>query len=145
MIQSGSNAQVAESNSATTHQRQNDRKSIAASSGPPFEVRARGTRDVMVVAASGELDAVTAPRFREAITNALAVPSTALIVDLTALDFLSSAGLAILQEGHQSAGRAKQFCVVADGPATSRPMKMIALDRKLQLYPTLEDALADIR
>lgn len=100
---------------------------------------------MMVVTASGELDAVTAPQFRDAIDGALGVPSTAVIVDLSNLDFLSSAGLAILQEGHQAAGRGKLFCVVADGPATSRPMRLIALDRKLRLYSTLDDALADIR
>jgi anti-sigma B factor antagonist len=99
----------------------------------------------MVVTASGELDAATAPRFREAILGVLGVCSTAIVVDLSNLDFLSSAGLAILQEGHQTAGRAKQFCVVAEGSATSRPMKLIALDRKLRLYSTLDEALADVR
>ena len=70
----------------------------------------------------------------------------ALIVDLCGLEFLSSAGLAAaLQDANQSAGRTKQFGVVAKGAATSRPMAMIGLDRKLSLYPTLDDALTDIR
>jgi anti-sigma B factor antagonist len=109
-----------------------------------FEVRAEGTRDVMVVTATGELDALTAPRLDDAITSALRVPSIALIVDLSELDFLSSAGMAILVAGDRAAGGSKQFCVVAHGPVTARPMQLIGLDSELRLYPSLDAALNDI-
>ncbi|MGH3644688.1 MAG: STAS domain-containing protein [Mycobacterium sp.] len=107
----------------------------------PFDVRAQSTRDVMVVTATGELDALTAPRLDDAITSALRVPSIALIVDLSELDFLSSAGMASLVAGNRAAGGSKQFCVVADGPVTARPMKLIGLDSELRLYPSMDAAL----
>jgi anti-sigma B factor antagonist len=38
-----------------------------------------------------------------------------------------------------------RFGIVADGAATSRPIRLLGIDRILTLYPTLEDALRDFR
>jgi hypothetical protein len=37
-----------------------------------------------------------------------------------------------------------RFAVVADGPATSRPIKLLGVDSIVALFPTLEEALADV-
>jgi len=34
------------------------------------------------------------------------------------------------------------FCVVADGPATSRPLKLVGIADIVRVYPTLDEALA---
>ena len=114
-------------------------------SGPVFDVHARTSRDVVVVTATGDVDALTAPRLHDAIVEALDVATTALVVDLTDVDFLSSAGMSVLMTGYRQAHPATAFCVVADGPFTDRPMRMIGLDRELRLYPTLSSALEDLR
>jgi anti-sigma B factor antagonist len=117
----------------------------AVSRDPQFDVRPTSTGDVIVLAVRGELDALTAPQLAEAITNSLTQAPAALVVDFSELDFLASAGMTVLLLGHHLAGSSTRFAVVADGPSTSRPMKMMGLDSVFSLYPTLGAALADIR
>ncbi|BBX68468.1 anti-sigma factor antagonist [Mycolicibacterium psychrotolerans] len=101
---------------------------------------------VVVLAARGEVDLTTAPVLADAIASHLAAAPYGLIVDLSNVDFLASAGMTVLLEGHQSARRSeKRFGVVADGRGTSRPMKLMGLDRELSLHATLSDALSDFR
>ena len=38
-----------------------------------------------------------------------------------------------------------RFGVVADGPTTSRPIRLLGIDAILALYPTLDDAVRDLR
>jgi anti-sigma B factor antagonist len=117
-----------------------------AYSAPPtagFGVVEKWVGRTVVVAASGDLDLMTAPELADAIQAAARKEPKALIVDLSQLDFLASAGMSLLIEAHRDIGPKARFGVVADGPCTSRPLKMIGLDSIFDLYPTLEDALAE--
>jgi anti-sigma B factor antagonist len=38
-----------------------------------------------------------------------------------------------------------RFAVVADGPATSRPLKLVGVTDVVDLYPTLDEALNALR
>jgi anti-sigma B factor antagonist len=118
------------------------------STSPPgdnFVVRASSIDGVLVLAVRGELDAFTAPQLAEAIDNGIAASPKALIVDLSEVAFLASAGMTVLVTGHETARRAeKRFMVVADGPTTSRPMRLTGLDQAVSLYPTLDAALKDV-
>ena len=97
---------------------------------------------VVVILIAGDLDMLTARRLNEAIRSALRKEPTALVVDLTRVEFLASAAMNLLVITHHGITPTTRFGVVADGPATSRPMKLIGLDSVLALYPTLADALA---
>ncbi|MGV0795175.1 STAS domain-containing protein [Mycolicibacterium sp. XJ1819] len=97
---------------------------------------------VAVVAASGDLDMLTAPQLRDAVQSALGKEPSALIVDLTQVNFLGSAGMQILMEAHnQTDGSQTRFAVVADGAATSRPLKITGITDLIDLYATLDVAL----
>jgi anti-sigma B factor antagonist len=97
---------------------------------------------VAVVAASGELDMLTAPQLRDAVQSALGKSPSGLIVDLSAVDFLGSAGMQVLMEVHnQTSGTETRFAVVADGPATSRPLKITGITDQIELFSTLDVAL----
>jgi len=65
----------------------------------------------------------------------------ALIVDLSRVDFLASAGMTVLIAAHREVAPSARFGVVADGPATSRPLKIIGIDTIVDVYRTLDDAL----
>jgi anti-anti-sigma factor len=95
---------------------------------------------VVVIRCSGDLDMLTAPALERQIETALTKKPTAMIIDLSAVDFLASVGMGLLVEAHDRCGTATQFMVVADGPATSRPMRMIGLGEIMALHPTLEQA-----
>jgi anti-anti-sigma factor len=97
---------------------------------------------VAVVAASGELDMLTAPQLRDAVQSALGKSPAGLIVDLTQVDFLGSAGMQVLMEAHnQTDGTDTRFAVVADGPATSRPLKITGIADLIDLFASLDVAL----
>ena len=102
----------------------------------------------VVIAASGVLDMLTAPQLDTAITAALLKGPYALIVDLSDVDFLASAGMGVLvaardKVGGKVGGKVK-FGVVANGPATSRPLKLVGLADMIGLYPTLNEARATL-
>jgi anti-sigma B factor antagonist len=99
-----------------------------------------------VLAACGELDALTAPQLADAINTSLTDTQTAaVVVDLLDLQFLASAGMTVLLDGHRTSSQLdKRFGVVADGPGTSRPMKIVGLDRVLTLHGTLKAALSSM-
>ncbi|MEU4340919.1 STAS domain-containing protein [Nocardia sp. NPDC023852] len=98
-----------------------------------------------VLTVAGEVDLATAPALENAIEAILSGTPAALIIDLTAVSFLASAGMATLVAAHQRAGAATAIAVVADGPATSRQLKMTSLDQVFALHSTLDAALAAFR
>jgi anti-sigma B factor antagonist len=100
--------------------------------------------DVAVVSVSGELDMLTTPGLVRAIEAAARKEPSALVVDLSAVQFLASAGMSTLITAHEDVTPRARFAVVADGPATSRPMRLVGLDQIFDVYRTLDDALAGV-
>jgi anti-sigma B factor antagonist len=99
---------------------------------------------VAVLAVNGEVDLSTVPALEAAIDEALAQQPKALVVDLSGVDFLASAGLQTLVATHERITGGTGFAVVADGPATSRPIQLTGLDQVLSLYTTVAEAMADL-
>ncbi|MGB7111573.1 MAG: STAS domain-containing protein, partial [Mycobacterium sp.] len=96
----------------------------AASGSPPqsdkddFNAHHSVVDGLAVVSVSGSVDMLTAPGLAEAIDSALANEPKGLIVDLTKVEFLGSAGISVLMKTRDKLGESTPFCVVADGPAT---------------------------
>jgi len=97
---------------------------------------------IAVLTVSGEVDLSTVPSLEAAIEEALAANPKALIVDLTAVDFLASAGLQTLVATRQRLGDGTGFAVVAAGPATARPIELTGLAELLTVRPTIGEAMA---
>ena len=100
---------------------------------------------IAVVMVGGDVDLATVPDFEAAITEALTQEPTALVVDLSGVDFLASAGLQTLVATHESVSKTARFAVVANGPATSRPIQLTGLDQIFSLFPTLAEAIGALR
>ncbi len=97
---------------------------------------------VAVLSVRGPLDMLSAPRLSDAITDVFIKVPVGVIVDLTEVDFLASVGMSVLIAAQDWASAVSaQFGVVADGAATSRPMKLLGIDGVLALHPTLDEAL----
>ncbi|WP_264068940.1 STAS domain-containing protein [Mycolicibacterium komossense] len=96
-----------------------------------------------VLSVRGDIDALTAPQLTEKILDVSAEQPSVMIIDLSAVEFLASAGITVLVSAHEyvtskvNAG----FAVVADGPTTSRPLKLMSIDSIIRLFPQLQDAL----
>ncbi len=84
---------------------------------------------------------LTSPRLEEMVTKTLEQAPAALIVDLTDVTFLGSAGMQVLVDAHGVARPGIGFVVVADGPGTSRPLKLIGLTEVFDVVPTLQTAV----
>jgi len=100
---------------------------------------------VAVLTVGGEVDLATVPALETAIDEALATQPTALVVDLSDVEFLASAGLQTLVTTQEKLGASVQFAVVAQGAATSRPIQLTGLDEIFDLYPTRAEALSAVK
>src|ERR1700736_5716433 len=98
----------------------------AASGSPPqvdkydFNAHESLVDGLVVVSVSGSVDMLTAPGLAESLDSALAKKPNGLIVDLSKVDFLGSAGISVLMKTRDTLGDAAPFCVVPDGPPTQR-------------------------
>ncbi len=87
---------------------------------------------------------LSAPRLEEAIQEALGKKPAALVVDFTGVEFLASAGMGVLIAAKDEASPDIGFCVVAEGPATSRPLKLVGIADVVPMFATLDEAIASL-
>ncbi|OKH65881.1 anti-sigma factor antagonist [Mycobacterium sp. SWH-M1] len=108
-----------------------------------FVVRPQRDDTTVILHVEGDLDVLTAPTLGTHLDVALSGALTLLIVDITGVGFLSSAGISMLVETHRLTERAGiSLRVVAEGSATARPLRMMNIDEIIDLYTTLPDALS---
>ena len=100
---------------------------------------------IAILMVGGDVDLATVGDLDAAVSDALARTPKALVIDLTGVDFLASAGLQSLVATQQRIGTSAGFAVVANGPATSRPIQLTGLDSIFALHPSLPDALSALR
>lgn len=121
-------------------------ESAASTHRHSFDVHENSSDRLVVLSVNGEVDMLTAPLLSGAIFTALGKSPAGLIVDLTEVTFLSSVGMAVLLAAHEAATASLvRFGVVADGPTTSRPIRLLGIDAILSLYPSLDDAVSILR
>jgi anti-sigma B factor antagonist len=87
----------------------------------------------------------TAPAFEAAVATALNEEPAVLVIDLSDVTFMASVGLRILVATQEELRESVQVAVVANNPATSRPIEMTGLQEIISLYPTLDDALVSAK
>ena len=109
---------------------------------PSLSVRVEPLDDAVVLSVSGEIDMVTAPQLGESINAAMDQEPPILVVDLSEVDFLASAGMAVLLGCNQRAKGRIGFRVVAAGNTTFRPMELTGVPDEIAIFPTREEALA---
>lgn len=108
---------------------------------PGLSVRAKRHESAVVLHVAGEVDLVTASQLADSINDAMAERPAVLVVDLTDVDFLASAGMAVLMGCHKLANDTS-FRIVAAGSTTYRPMELTGMTEEISIYPTLDQALA---
>ncbi|BBY27982.1 STAS domain-containing protein [Mycolicibacterium sediminis] len=100
--------------------------------------------DITVLSVDGEIDLATAGILDAAVADATATASHAVVVDLTGVDFMGSAGLRILAQTHERLVPTT-FVVVTDRAATRRPIEVTGLTELFSTFATLDAALAAVR
>jgi anti-sigma B factor antagonist len=103
--------------------------------------------DVIVVHVVGEVDMATTPLLNARLNAAMqATPASGvLVVDLLGVQFIGSAGLAVLVE-YQARCQAREVTlrVVASGGPVRRVLRISALDLALNVFPSVAEAASRV-
>ena len=101
------------------------------------------TAGVAVIRLVGRLDLLAADDVKQRLTQAVAEGNRRLVVDLTALEFIDSSGLAALIGGLKAARLSGGDLRLAEVGVQARMiLKITSLDQVLRPYSTVEEALA---
>lgn len=94
---------------------------------------------------TGEVDMLTAPLLAARVRDHFSAAGGALVVDMTGVSFLGSAGLAVLAEAaNLAAGQSSPLRVVADSAAVLRPLQVTGLDDVLVTCDSLATAIGEV-
>ncbi|WP_328701526.1 STAS domain-containing protein [Amycolatopsis pittospori] len=104
-------------------------------------VALEGGDETAVLNVSGALDLALAPRLRLMVERAFRLKPRVMVVDLTAVDFLASAGMAELVRADRLCAGTTQVRVVAGSRVVLRPLELTRLTDELAVYPTRTAAL----
>ncbi|MBQ0926985.1 STAS domain-containing protein [Saccharopolyspora endophytica] len=108
----------------------------------PFSTVTEWSGRTSFVTANGEVELVNAPRLGAVLNQVVDERPDVLVLDITAVTFLSSAGLAVLVRAHRnSSAVGALFRVVANNPATLRPIQLMGLDQEFEVFADGEGAL----
>jgi anti-sigma B factor antagonist len=121
-----------------------DRSPLAGSRSPntPFQVTAHPEGDATVLVVSGDIDLVSAPLFDNALRECLQHRPALLVVDLTAVTFLSSAGISALALARRAAPAPTTVHLVANTHAVRLVLDIVGLDAEFSMFATRAEALA---
>ncbi|MGW3963493.1 STAS domain-containing protein [Amycolatopsis sp. NPDC005003] len=97
---------------------------------------------VAVLHVEGALDLALAPKLRQLAERAARLRPSVLVIDLTEVTFLASAGMAELVRAHRGPAASAPLRVVAAGRITLRPLELTRLVDEFAIYPSLSEALA---
>jgi anti-sigma B factor antagonist len=97
------------------------------------------TRDIRIARLSGSIDSTARIQFEEA--PCLQLHTTGVVIDLAGVDFMDSAGLAVLVGVIQGFKEAGQKCVLAAAPPViMKILKITAIDQLTPVETTTEKA-----
>ncbi|HEY0450843.1 STAS domain-containing protein [Actinophytocola sp.] len=110
-------------------------------------IRSTDRDDAVVIHVEGDVDGLTAGRLATAIAEAFdRLGGRPLVVDLSKVGFLGSTGLRTLRDSATEAARnhdIRQLRIVVDETRpVIRPIEIVGLDQVLELFHTVEDAIA---
>jgi anti-sigma B factor antagonist len=93
-----------------------------------------------VLRVTGALDLALAPQLQQMVDRAARDEPVLIVIDLSDLDFLASAGMAVLVRAHRRQPAVVRL--VASSRIILRPLELTRLTDELIIHPTLDDALA---
>jgi anti-sigma B factor antagonist len=103
----------------------------------------RNKKGALTVVAQGEITLDRSPDFHKALLDLLDPPPTHLIVDMTAVTHIDSAGVGTLVDVYRKVRAAKgRMSLVGISPRVQGVFEVTRLDKFFMIYPTEREALA---
>lgn len=110
---------------------------------PILSLETDNTHEITVMKVKGRVDSDSAPELDAALTKLLQENRNKIVLNLQAVDFMSSAGLRAVVKAYQAAKRSGGDVRLA---AVSNPVEVIlrtiGMMQMLQMYPTDQEAMA---
>ena len=107
-----------------------------------MEYKTTNDGNCVIITLTGEIDLQTSPKARELILKTLKNKQHVL-VDMVAVEYIDSSGIASLVEGFQDAkGRELYFGLVNISAATRQVLALARLDKVFPIFDTVDDGLA---
>jgi anti-sigma B factor antagonist len=98
-----------------------------------------------VVAVPNEVDVTNSDGLRDALLGALNAGAAGLVVDMTRTTFCDSAGItALARAARRAAANESLMRLAVAAPAVLRVLNLVGMDRLLDVYPSVTDALASL-
>jgi anti-sigma B factor antagonist len=95
-----------------------------------------------VVSVTGELDLASSPALEEALEQLDGSEPRSVILDLTDVDFMDSAGLAVVVRAHQRAESAgTPFALVSASPQVRLLLSVTGMDERMTVAQTPQELL----
>ena len=95
--------------------------------------------------ATGEIDITNAEQLRDALLTALNAGALGLVVDLTAVTFLDSAGVtALVRASRRAAATEATVRLAVTAPAVLRVLNLVGIDQVIQVHPGVPEAVASL-
>lgn len=99
----------------------------------------------LVVHVSGPVTAATAPELESLLLERVAVGQKAMVIDLTDVDFMSSAGLRAVVATSKALHPAGKLAVCGLSAAVKQVFDVAGLSFRLELYSDVDAALAAVK
>ncbi|HEX3787800.1 MAG TPA: STAS domain-containing protein [Pseudonocardiaceae bacterium] len=118
----------------------------AVAAGADLAVRAEQLGpNLVALQVEGELDMLTSPTLADRVREHFAADGGALVVDMTRVSFLGSAGLAVLAEAAGlAAAHATELRVIATTTAVLRPLEVTGLDERVHTCDSMATAIGQL-
>jgi len=102
-------------------------------------------RRTTVVVVQGELDLSSAPSLKWALTDALGMGYSQIVVDLSPVTFIDSTALGVLVGVHRSLDVGGRIAIACSHADVLNIFKLSGLDGMFELFSTFDDALACVQ
>ncbi len=98
-----------------------------------------------LVRATGYLDVSTSPRLREKLLEVIGAGPRVVLLDLGAIEFLDSSALGVILNGwKQMQAEDGLLALISPQPRITKIFEITALNLSIKIYPSLEEARADL-
>lgn len=94
-----------------------------------------------VVTVTGELDVLTAPRLEKVVDHVLESGSTSVLVELSGVTFLASAGVGVLVDLRNRLSATDGRCGLVPSDPVKRVLSITGLLAAFEIFPSRIDAL----
>ena len=98
-------------------------------------------RGTTVLRIEGELELFTVPQLRRAVAEQTGAPAARLVIDLSAVRFLDSAGISELIAVYKRFRNHHEVCLVPPGGACGHLLERMQITRFFAAFATVEQAL----